>query len=158
MSFVCYLNYKMQARKCKTRTHLQPKLLKNVVDQKNWFVGRVYKMRGEFGNHWVVYRDPINLMDSPSNMDIGSCWYQNGQKQVNLQLCWSFNDKLLMILLIFWKMIALPSMTYIIDLMIMSYIEGMKKPSTTYMMNAKVLQSTHDRGCMVFKSIFVYLR
>ena len=26
-----------------------------------------------FGNHWLEYRDPIDLMDHLSNMDIGLC-------------------------------------------------------------------------------------
>ena len=28
-------------------------------------------MRRKSGKHWVEYRDPIDLMDCPSNMDIG---------------------------------------------------------------------------------------
>ena len=42
-------------------------------------------MRRKFGNRWVEYRDPIDLMDHPSNMEIGLCWYQKGQQQVDLQ-------------------------------------------------------------------------
>ena len=36
-------------------------------------------------NHWVEYKDPIDFMDHPSNMQIGLCWYQKGQQQVVLQ-------------------------------------------------------------------------
>ena len=32
-------------------------------------------MRMKFGNRWVKYKDPIDLMDFPPNMDIGLCWY-----------------------------------------------------------------------------------
>ena len=42
------------------------------------FVGRVYKMRRKFGNRWVEYKDPIDLMDCSSNMEILLCWYQKG--------------------------------------------------------------------------------
>ena len=30
-------------------------------------------MRREFGNCWLKYRDPIDLMSHPSNMEIGLC-------------------------------------------------------------------------------------
>ena len=33
--------------------------------------GRVNRMCRKFGNPWVEYRDPIDLMDHPSNMEIG---------------------------------------------------------------------------------------
>jgi hypothetical protein len=33
-------------------------------------------MHRKFGNRWVEYRDPIDLMDRSSNMEIGLCWYQ----------------------------------------------------------------------------------
>ena len=32
----------------------------------------------KFGNHWVEYRDPIDLMECSSTMEIGLCWYQKG--------------------------------------------------------------------------------
>ena len=35
MSFGCYHNYNMQARKVKTRTILEARIVRNVVDQKN---------------------------------------------------------------------------------------------------------------------------
>ena len=35
-------------------------------------------MRRRFGNRWMEYRDPIDLMDRPSNVEIGLCWYQKG--------------------------------------------------------------------------------
>ena len=37
---------------------------------KVWFVGMVYRMHRKFGNHWVEYMDPIDLMDHPSNTEI----------------------------------------------------------------------------------------
>ena len=80
----------MHAREIKTRTHLKLEL-SNTVDPnesapiKVWFVGRVYKMHRKFGNHWVEYRDLIDLMDHPSNMDIGLCCYQKGQQQLDLR-------------------------------------------------------------------------
>ena len=41
--------------------------------------------------------------------------------------------------------------------MLVSYIRGMKKSSTTLLMNARVLHYTYDRGALRFKSIYVYL-
>ena len=32
-------------------------------------------MHRKLCNHWMEYRDPIDLMDCPSNMKIGLCWY-----------------------------------------------------------------------------------
>ena len=43
-------------------------------------------MRRKFGNRWVECRDPIDLMNHLSNMEIGlGCWYQKGQQQVHLR-------------------------------------------------------------------------
>ena len=36
-----------------------------------WFVGRAYRLHKEIENLWVEYRDPIDLMDLPSNLEIG---------------------------------------------------------------------------------------
>ena len=39
------------------------------------------------GNLWVEYRDPINLMDLSSNMEIGLiCWYEKGTNNK-----WTYN-------------------------------------------------------------------
>ena len=32
----------------------------------------------KIGNRWVEYRDSIDLMDHPSNMEIGLCQYEKG--------------------------------------------------------------------------------
>jgi hypothetical protein len=40
-------------------------------------------MRRKFGNHWVEYRDPIDLMECPSNMDIDSI--KKANNKVDLQ-------------------------------------------------------------------------
>ena len=42
-------------------------------------------MHKRFGNHLVECRDPIDLMDLPSNMEIGFGCYQKGQQQVDLR-------------------------------------------------------------------------
>ena len=49
---------------------------KKLAPIKVWVVGRVYKMHSKFANHWMEYRDPFDLMDRPSNMEIGLCWYK----------------------------------------------------------------------------------
>ena len=42
--------------------------------------------------------------------------------------------------------------------MLMSYIQGMKKPSTTLLMNAKVLHDTYDRGSFIIqKHIYILI-
>ena len=66
---------------CVSRTHLKLELLKKLKLKLNkdkipimvWCVGRAYKMLKKFDNRWVEYRDPIDLMDHPSNMEIGLC-------------------------------------------------------------------------------------
>jgi hypothetical protein len=75
------------------RNTLEARIVKkNVVDQKKLvivkicFAGRAYMMRGKFGNYWVEYRDPVDLMDHPPNMKIGLCWYHKGQQQVTYDL------------------------------------------------------------------------
>jgi hypothetical protein len=35
----------------------------------------VYKIYREFDSFWMEYRDPIDLMDHPSNMEIGLLIY-----------------------------------------------------------------------------------
>ena len=64
----------------------------------------------KFGNQWVEYRDPIGLIDRPSNMEIGFCWYQKGTDNK-----WTYNltDHLMLRL---ETIIALAFMTYIVDL------------------------------------------
>ena len=73
-------NYRMHARKSKTRTHVKLECSNKMVDPKGalikgWFLVKVYKMHRKFGDHYVEYRDPIYLMDCQSNMEIGLCWY-----------------------------------------------------------------------------------
>ena len=53
--------------------------------------------------------------------------------------------------------ITIGSMTYIVDLDAYDLHLGMKKSSTTLLMNARVLHYTYDKGSLFFKSIFVYL-
>ena len=67
-------------------------------------------MRRKFGNHWVEYRDPIDLMDCPSNMEIGLSWYQKG---TNNKWTYDIIDHLMIDL---EAMIASTSMIYIVDL------------------------------------------
>jgi hypothetical protein len=55
------------------------------VSIKVWSFGRVYKMHKVFGNHWVEYRDLIDMMDHPLNIDIGLYCYQKGQQQLDLR-------------------------------------------------------------------------
>ena len=63
-------------------------------------------MHIKFGNRWVEYRDPINLMDNPSNASIGLRCYHKGTNNK-----WTFdpNDHWMVDLK---KNITLASMTY----------------------------------------------
>ena len=67
-------------------------------------------MYRKFGNRWVEYKDPIDLMDRLSNMDIGLCWYQT---RANNKWTNNFTGHLMIDL---ETIIALAIMTYIIDL------------------------------------------
>ena len=69
---LCFLNT-LEARIVKKTCH-RPKTLAPI---KGWFVGRVSRMHIKFGNYRVDYKNPIDWMDRPSNMEIGLCWYQN---------------------------------------------------------------------------------
>ena len=62
-------------------------------------------MRKQIDNCWVEYRDSIDLMDCPSDMEIGLCWYKNGTKNK-----WTNH-----FLVDLETIIALASMTYIVD-------------------------------------------
>jgi hypothetical protein len=59
-------------------------------------------------DHWVEYTDPIDLMDRPSNMEIGLCWYRKGTNNK-----WTYND-IDHLMRNLETMIAIASMTYII--------------------------------------------
>ena len=71
---------------------LEARILKSVVDQKQivvvkvWFVGTAYTTREKYGNRWVEYRDPIDLMNHPSNMNNDLCWHQKGRQQVDFTI------------------------------------------------------------------------
>ena len=64
-------------------------------------------MRRKFGNRWMKYRDPIDLMDCPSNVEIGLCWYQ---KRVNNEWTYDLTDHLMLDL---ETIIVLATMKYI---------------------------------------------
>ena len=76
---------------------------------KVWLVGtQFYRMHRKFGYCWAECRDPINLMDRPSNMQIGLRWYQKG---TNNKRTYNYVDHLMVFLK---TIIVLDSMTYII--------------------------------------------
>ena len=56
----------------------EARIVKIVVDPKKKLQLRACRMRMKFGNCWVEYRGPTDLMDHLSNMKIGLCWYQKG--------------------------------------------------------------------------------
>ena len=59
---------------------------------KIWFLGRVYKMRRKIINRWVEYKDPIDLLDRPNNVEVGLCWYQ---KSAGLKWSYDLTDHIM---------------------------------------------------------------
>jgi hypothetical protein len=43
-------------------------------------------MHHKIGNKWIEYRQPIDLLDRPSNMKKELCWHQN-----NNGLMWTYD-------------------------------------------------------------------
>jgi hypothetical protein len=64
---------------CLLSTH-EAQMIKNTIDQKIrfGFLGGFVSCVEFFINRWVEYRDPVDLMDHPSNMEIGLSWFQKG--------------------------------------------------------------------------------
>ena len=89
-------------------------------------MGGFYRTRRKFGNCWVEYRDLIDLMDCPSNIEIGLCWYQKG---TNNNWSYDLTDRLMIDLEI---MTTLGFMTYIVDEILVSYIHKMKSLQRLY--------------------------
>ena len=65
---------------------------------------------GQVFNRWMEYRDPIDLMNYISNIEIGLCWYQKG---TNKKWTYDLPDNLMVDL---ETIIALASIKYIIEL------------------------------------------
>ena len=59
-------------------------LSRNVIDKRNYLQFEFGLQGGFVGCEQILvivgveYRDPIDLMDRLSNMEVGSCWYQKG--------------------------------------------------------------------------------
>lgn len=49
-------------------------------------------MHEKFDNCWVEYRDPVDSVDCPSNIEFGLCWYQ---KAVNKKQTYNLSDHLM---------------------------------------------------------------
>ena len=105
----------------------------------------------KFGNCWVGYMNLIDLMDHPSNMEIGLYWYQGSNNE------WTY-DLPYHLIVDLETIIASASTIYtLISKMLMSYIQEMKKSSLTWMINARVFNYIYDGSWLLFKSIFVNL-
>ena len=76
---------------------------------KTWYLGRAYGVCRKIGNRWIENQQPIDLLDQPSNLDIGFCWYQNRNESM-----WTYDltDHLMIEL---ETIIALNTMTYIVE-------------------------------------------
>jgi hypothetical protein len=93
-------------------------------------------MRRKFGTCWMWYRDPIDFMDRPSNMEIGLHWYQKGTNNK-----WTSN--LTYHLMVELETInALVFMTSILDLDAYELFLGDEKVFKNFVMNARVLYHT----------------
>ena len=83
-------------------------------------------MHKKIGKFWVEYRDSIDLMDCPSNMEFGYVGYQNG---TNNKWTYDLTDHLMIYL---EMIIALASMIYIVDLDAYELNPGDEKSSMTF--------------------------
>ena len=83
----------------------------------------------KIGNRWVEHRDPINLMDCSSNMEIGLCWCR---KETNNKWTYNHIDHLMKNL---ESTFAIASMKYIIVVIDLDAYElhpGMKNIQQLY--------------------------
>ena len=81
--------------------------LAKTLTTKTWSLGRVYRMCNEIGNRWFECWQPIGLLDQPSNMEIGLCWYENKNGSMST---YDLTDHIMVEL---ETIIALTTMTYI---------------------------------------------
>ena len=111
------------------------------------FVWRIHKVRKKFGNHWVECRNPIDLMDCPSNVDIGLCWYE---KWTNLQFYGSFHGRV--------KNKVCISCYSIHCILICLWVtsKGLTSLHNFMVVYINFIHYTYDRCSLLFKSIFVY--
>ena len=106
-------------------------------------------MCSKLGSALVEYMDPIDLMDCPSTMEIGSCWYQKG---ANNKWTYGLADHLMVDFII---IIALASITYLVDLNVYELLQGIRKSSTTLLINARVY-IIHMIGVHYYFKIYLY--
>jgi hypothetical protein len=66
-------------------------------------------MRRKIINRWVEYRDPIDLLDRPNNVEVGLCWYQ---KSAGLKWSYDLTDHIMVEL---DTVIALANLTYDVE-------------------------------------------
>ena len=75
---------------------------------KTWYLGRIYRMHRKISNRWMKYRQPIDLLDRPSNM--GEKKTMLASKKNGLMWTYDFKDH------ISWQsqtIIAVATMAYI---------------------------------------------
>lgn len=77
---------------------------------KTWYIGRVYRMSNFFGNNYVEYREPTDIVAHSMHMERGLCWYQ---KSNGLQWTYNLIDQMMVSLDID---IALASMMFVLRL------------------------------------------
>ena len=78
---VCAVLFIFQAIVEGVKEEGEKRKLAKTLSTKTWYLGRFYRMRRKIGNSWIEYQQPIDLLDRPSNMEIGLCWYQNRMDQ-----------------------------------------------------------------------------
>ena len=69
------------------------------------------------GNGWIEYRQPIDLLEWPSNIELRVCWYQNKNGPM-----WTY--ALTYHLMLEETIIALASMTYVVELNLYELFNG----------------------------------
>ena len=76
---------------------------------KTWSLGRAQQMRRNIANRWVEYTEPNDLLDQPSHMQIGLCWYQKDHESL-----WTY-DLTDHIMVDLETIIALATITFIVE-------------------------------------------
>jgi len=95
--------------------------------------------------------DPIDLINRPSNMESGLCWYKKGTNNK-----WTY-DLINNLMVDLETIITLAFMTYILDLDAYEFHPRDEKIFNNLLMNARVLYYTYDWSSFLFKDVFLYL-
>lgn len=103
------------------------------------------------------YRDLIELMDYPSNMESGLYWIKQANNKWTYDLTKLLMENFLQSNWSFETISAIAFITYIIELDAYELHSRYKKILNDFMMNASVLHFTYNKNKLFFKNIFVFM-